>query len=205
MLMPPSLTLITQSSRLSGEAFFACLEQALEGGLQQVLVREKEMDSARLLAFASKIRLLTQRYNAKLIIHSQADIAKAVSADGVHVSSMDMQDMPAIRQWLGQGISLSTACHNLAELKLAEQWGADLLLVSPIFHTQTHPDTQPLGLDGFQQLVDATDLPVIALGGISPQNRHLLADYPVAVLGALLDSKSPKETAQALLAQDLGV
>jgi len=198
MLTPPSLTLISQTSRLSGEAFFDCLKEALEGGLRQVLVREKDMDSARLLAFCSRIRAATHPYDAKLIIHSQADIAQAVGADGVHVSSLDMQDMPAIRQWLGDDIFLSTACHNFAELKLAEQWGADLAFVSPVFHTQSHPDTPALGLDGFQQLAMATHLPVIALGGIGAQNRELLCDYPVAVLSGLLDAKHPKATAQAL-------
>lgn len=202
MLTPPSLTLITQSSRLSGEAFLHCLQQALDGGLKQVLVREKEMDSARLLAFAASIRELTQPYDAKLIIHSQADIAQAIDADGVHVSSMDMQDLPAIRQWLAVNgcheMCLSTACHNLAEIKAAEQCGADMLFVSPVFHTQSHPDTTPLGLPAWKQLASATDLPVIALGGIDVNNRQQLAGYPVAVIGALLDATHPKKAAQVL-------
>jgi len=196
----PQLTFMTQSSRLhSREAFFTCLQHALEGGVKQVLVREKDMDSARLLAFSSRVRSMTNDYQAKLLIHSQADIAQAIGADGVHVSSMDMQEIPAIRQWFGtSNMLISTACHNLAELKLAEHWGADFVFLSPIFHTQTHPDTKPLGIENFKQLAVSTSLPVIALGGIDERNRTQLTGYPVAVIGALLDAANPKLAAQHL-------
>jgi len=193
------LTLITQTSRLSGDAFFQTLTAALEGGLGQVLVREKTMDSAHLLAFASRIRNITRHFQAKLIIHSQADIAKAVGADGVHLSSVDMHEISAIRQWLNDSdMSITTACHNATELKMAERYGADAVYLSPVFTTQTHPDTQPLGLDRFQKLARSTTLPVIALGGIQSENRQQLADYPVAVIGAILDAEDPKQNAQRL-------
>jgi len=196
----PQLTLITQSSRLkTTEAFFSCLQQALEGGVKQVLLREKDMDSARLLAFASRVRSMTDDYQAKLMIHSQADIAQAIGADGVHLSSMNMDEIPAIRQWFhSSDMLISTACHNLAELKIAEHWGANFVFLSPVFHTQTHPDTKPLDVENFEQLAASTSLPVIALGGIDENNREQLAGYPVAVIGALLDADKPKLIAQHL-------
>ena len=193
------LTLITQTSRLSGDAFFQTLTAALEGGLGQVLVREKTMDSAHLLAFASRIRNITRHFQAKLIIHSQADIAKAVGADGVHLSSLDMHEIPAMRQWLNNSnMHITTACHNTTELKMAERYGADAVYLSPVFTTQTHPEAEPLGLDRFQELAQSTSLPVIALGGIQSENRQQLADYPVAVIGAILDAEDPKQNAQRL-------
>ncbi|MDQ6973741.1 MAG: thiamine phosphate synthase [Mariprofundaceae bacterium] len=199
MALPP-LTLITQSARFQTlEAFFTCLQAALEGGVKQILVRENDMDSARLLAFSSRLRSMTHDYQSKLIIHSQADIAQAIGADGVHLSSMDMHETPAIRQWFGSSdILISTACHHLDELKLAEHWGVDFVFVSPVFHTQTHPEAKPLGVRNFEQLALSTSLPAIALGGIDENNRAQLAGYPVAVIGALLDADNPKFIAQHL-------
>ncbi|MDQ6990111.1 MAG: thiamine phosphate synthase [Mariprofundaceae bacterium] len=196
----PQLTLITQCSRLpSTEAFFSCLQQALDGGVKQVLVRENDMDSSHLLSFSSRVRTMTNDYQAKLIIHSQADIAQAVGADGVHVSRMNMGEIPAIRQWFSTSdILISAACHNLAELKQAEHWGADYVFLSPVFPTKTHPESKALGVDSFEQLAASSSLPVIALGGIDEKNRSQLARYPVAVIGALLDAENPKLAAQHL-------
>jgi len=199
MLNTARLTLITQTSRLDGEPFFHTLQEALAGGVDQVLVREKTMDSAKLLAFASRIRSITDAFHASLIIHSQADVAKAVQADGVHVSSHDMAEIPAIRHWLNSpDMMISTACHNLAELQQAEAWGADLAYLSPVFATQTHPDTPPLGIPSFQAITQTSRLPMIALGGITPDNRAQLKGYGVAVIGAILDAHDPRQAAQDL-------
>ena len=76
------------------------VDAALAGGVDTVLVREKQMDSARLLAFASNLRQLTRNHGARLIIHTQADVARAIGADGVHLSSLEMNQIPDIRAWM---------------------------------------------------------------------------------------------------------
>lgn len=176
------------------------VDAALSGGVDAVLVREKEMDSARLLAFASALRNLTDSYNAKLIIHTQADVAKAINADGVHLSSLEMNQIPAIRKWLNrEEITLSTSCHNEIELEFASKFGADFAFLSPLFPTQSHPGEESLGITKFRELASEPPLPVIALGGINAENRGQLEGFGVAVISALLDSDDPKLTAKSLL------
>lgn len=203
----PELILITDSRCLDGEAFFAAVESALTGGVDAVLVREKEMDSARLLAFSSRLRALTRQYEARLIIHTQADVALAVDADGVHVSAADIRAMPQIRRWLQEnGVEaetaarwcLSASCHNADELEQARKAGADFALLSPVFPTASHPEATALGTERFFRLASATSLPVVALGGISPENRCLLAGFPVAAIRALLLADDPEVAARRL-------
>jgi len=193
--------LITDSTRLPGESLFAAAKAALQGGVDAVLVREKGMDSARLLAFASRLRQLTREHDARLLMHSQADIAGAIGADGVHVASADIGELPAMRQWLGRagaGVSFSASCHSADQLAAAHEAGADFALLSPVFPTASHPGEPHLGMERFRELAAASPLPVVALGGITPDNRAELAGFGVAVIGAILDADDPQAAAQLL-------
>lgn len=175
------------------------VDAALAGGVDTVLVREKQMDSARLLAFASNLRQLTRNHGARLIIHTQADVARAIGADGVHLSSLEMNQIPDIRAWMeGESKIFSTSCHNAIELQFAEQFGADFAFLSPVFATGSHPDQPPLGIDKFREMASASSLPVVALGGIDTSNRASLSDYPVAAISAILDADDPQNAAAAL-------
>jgi len=196
---PPRLTLITDMSRLSSAAFFEVVEQALSAGVDAVLVREKTLTSAKLLALASRLRSMTRTHQAQLIIHTQADIAAAVDADGVHLASGDIKNIASARLWLSDpNASVSVSCHNAEELEWAHIMGADYAMLSPVFPTRSHPGAPHLGLDTFQSLADAAKLPIIALGGISPDNCMALQGYPMAVIGALLQADDPKFAAGQL-------
>lgn len=180
--------------------FFEVVEAALAGGVDTVLVRERRMNSARLLAFASRLRSLTREAGARLIIHTQADIALAVEAEGVHVAANSIGELPAIRDWIGQApLSLSASCHNLAEIGWAHAMGADFAFLSPVFPTRSHPGRSHLGPAGFRAIADSAPLPIIALGGITPENRQQLAGYSVAVIDAILSAADPESAARGLL------
>jgi len=195
----PNLLLITDHTRYPGEAFFSAVEASLKGGADALLVREKQMDSARLLAFCSRLRDITRGYDARLLVHTQADVACAVDADGVHVASTDIAELAAMRGWLKRpGMSLSTSCHDAAQLRAAADAGADFALLSPVFPTASHPGAPHLGVETFMAVLDVSPLPLIALGGITPQNRASLAGVPVAVISTLLGAENPELVAEQL-------
>ena len=174
---------------------------ALAGGVDAVLLRERQLDAAHMLALAARLRELTASADAQLFVHTQADIAHAVGADGVHVSRHDIATIPQIRRWLdlqGSPMACSASCHNAAELRRAAEAGADFALLSPVFATASHPGAPALGVDAFRRLAATAGIPVVALGGINMNNRRLLDGYGVAVIRALLEATSPREAACAL-------
>ena len=198
-VIPPLLTLITDTARYSGEPFFAACDQALANGVDAILVREKDLTSARLLALASRLRDITRSHQARLIIHTQADIAHAVDADGVHVASGDISTIPAIRSWLNKSeMSISASCHNAEELAQAQQSGADFAMLAPVFPTQSHPGAPSLGVDVFQKLAAQTDIAIVALGGITTGNQQKLASNNLAVISAILGADDPGQAARLL-------
>jgi len=196
---PPLLTVITDTGRYLGEPFFAACDQALTHGADAILIREKELTSARLLVLASRLRDITRKHRARLIIHTQADIALAVDADGVHVSSSHITTIPVVRSWLNNPeMSISASCHNAEELAQAEQAGADFAMLAPVFPTQSHPGAPTLGVEAFRALAAQADIPVVALGGITSANHHTLASNNIAVISAILGADHPGKVARLL-------
>lgn len=96
-----------------------------------------------------------------LLLAGPARLAEAWGADGWH-------------GW-GEGERLrSASVHDLAEIKRAEAQGADLLFLAPVYPTRSHPGAPALGVERFAALAATTKLPVIALGGLTPDNAEKL-------------------------------
>jgi thiamine-phosphate pyrophosphorylase len=76
----------------------------------------------------------------------------------------------------GRGLR-SAPVHDQAQIRAAERDGADLLFLSPVFATNSHPDARPLGLARFAWLARRTALPVIALGGMNAARGRRLASF----------------------------
>ena len=76
----------------------------------------------------------------------------------------------------GQGLR-SAPVHDFREIRTAERDGADLLFLSPVYPTASHPNAKPLGLARFAWLARRTPLPVIALGGMHLARGRRLASF----------------------------
>lgn len=195
------LLLLSDSKRFTTQqAMLDCIEQAIEGGVDTIVLREKHLDSAKLLSLASKLRILTRKHHTRLMIHSQADIAKAVAADGVHVDAKSIPEIAAIKTWLGEDFLVSASCHHAQELTQAEQQGASFCFLSPVFPTQSHPGAPSLGAATFLQLAATVSIPVVALGGIAPDVITQLQGHGVATMGGILDAENPTQAAKSLCA-----
>jgi len=82
------------------------------------------------------------------------------------------------RHGRGQGLGLKSApVHDYAEIRAAERNGADLLFLSPVFATASHPGAKTLGVARFAWLARRTPLPVIALGGMNAARGQRLASF----------------------------
>ncbi|MDQ6950488.1 MAG: thiamine phosphate synthase [Mariprofundales bacterium] len=198
----PQLLYITDSSRTGQERLLEVVRIGLQHGVDGVLLREPTLNSGKLLALASTLRELTRQHHAQLIIHSQADIARAVSADGVHLSSTAIDEAPAMRRWLAPlALTISASCHQAAELKQAALAGIDYALLSPLFTTASHPKATALGANRFTALATQSPIPVLALGGINPDNRNQVPSsaHGVAVMRGLDEAAHITDAADLLL------
>ncbi len=164
------LYVITDAKLSHGRSHLEVAQAAIEGGASIIQFREKEMTTRQLMETARKIKELTDKANIPLIVNDRLDVALAVDADGVHVGQ---DDMPATlaRQLIGPHKILGVSASTVEEALQAEKDGADYVSASPVFTTPTKPDApSPTGLEGLRAIVEAVNLPVIAIGGINEEN-----------------------------------
>lgn len=103
---------------------------------------------------------------ARLLIHRDFELAKALGAAGVHLTAEQVRSL-ADRP-LPAGRLVGASCHDADELARAEALGADFAVLSPVLPTASHPGAPHLGWDRFAALVEDARIPVYALGGMSP-------------------------------------
>lgn len=128
----------------------------------------------------------------KIIINDRVDIAHIKQTKGVQLAyhSLNVKDVRKYYPPLAIGKSI----HSMKEAKQAEKDGADWVMYGHIFPTESKPNLEPKGLLALKQVVEATRLPVIAIGGIKANNIKDVGSTGakgVAVLSGILLAKNP--------------
>ena len=83
------LYLVTSQSMSAGRSTLDIVRAALVGGVRLIQLREKELPAGEFVALAHRVRSLTARAGALLLINDRLDVALAVGADGVHLGQDD--------------------------------------------------------------------------------------------------------------------
>ncbi len=162
----PSLYAISNVSELGETEFLLRLQRKLDEGMRLIQVREKGMPRVVLENLANRVVSLAHGSGARVMINADVDLANEVDADGVQLSASQLaslKERPKVRL-------CSASCHNLEELRRAEELGCDFALLSPVLPTKSHPGAVTLGWEGFAEIVKGSSIPVYALGGLSRQD-----------------------------------
>ena len=187
--------LITDLKRIGKDRFLSAVEEALQGGVRALQIREKDLNPNDLLALALEVKPLVQRYHAKLFINDRADIAVMAGADGVHLTETSIQASDVKNSFPDLIVGVST--HSIEGARLADTQGADFITFSPIYATPSKANYgPPQGLDLLRQVTQAVHLPVLALGGITPHRVPECLEhgaFGVAVNSGIWDSTHIKQ------------
>lgn len=160
---------VTDRSRLDGENLESAVEKALKGGVTMVQLREKELDFEDFCIEAEKIHLICKKYNVPLIINDNAEVAKAVNAEGVHLGQNDTEIAKA-RELLGEGKIIGATARTVEQALRAEAQGADYIGSGAIFGTNTKKDAVKMSFETLKSICSAVKIPVTAIGGITKDN-----------------------------------
>ncbi len=195
------LYVITTNLLESKRTHIDVAREAILGGATVIQLREKTSGSREILETAYEIRRLTKKKDIPFIINDRLDIAMAIDSDGVHLGQEDMPPDIA-RRLLGKQLIVGVSATNLQEAVEAEQQGADYLGVGPIFATPSKDDAaEPMGLEGLAEIRRKVKIPIVAIGGITPENvRQVItagADG-VAVISAIARAPDMKKATESL-------
>jgi len=196
------LYLVTDRGMTQGRDLLWVLQQALDGGVKGIQLREKDLVGRELFFLAEAARKLTQRYHALLLINDRIDIALAVDADGVHLSTASIP-IESARALLGRQQLLGASTHSLEEAQEAERNGADFVMFGPVYFTPSKASYgSPQGLAALKKVVEKLSLPIYAIGGIKLEN---IADTRrtgvrgVALISAVMSAADPENATKEIL------
>jgi thiamine-phosphate pyrophosphorylase len=168
---------------------------AARGGADVVQYRDKRAPTtAEQVGTAQALRQLLPSA-VQLIVDDRVDVAVAAGADGVHVGRHDLSPLVARRLLPSPGILGGTA-NSLDEARRAFVLPLDYLGVGPVFGTRSKAEAPPpLGLPTLARIVAESPIPVIAIGGITPERVASVLEcgaWGVAVLSAVVCTADPE-------------
>lgn len=204
-----SLYFITDSTGLSEEEFLRRTEEALQGGVTLLQLREKNRTTREYLSLAEKVHELTRRYGVPLLIDDRLDVAMAMDAEGVHLGQSDLPIHMA-RRILGPDKIVGATAKTVPQATEAYEQGADYLGVGAIYPTTTKVKTVLTSTDTLRDICKAVPIPVNAIGGLNKTNIDVLCGIPIAgicVVSAIMKADDPRQAAVDLRdrAKELGI
>lgn len=176
------------------------LEDALQGGITLVQLREKDLPQEDFLAEALAAKELCHRYGVPLLINDNVDLALQCGADGVHVGAEDMP-VAEIRRLAGPGFIVGATAKTVRQAQAAQADGADYIGVGAVFPSPTKPNAVGITKGELADICASVSIPVVAIGGITQENLPQLAGsgaVGAAVVSAIFGAQDVRAAAQAL-------
>lgn len=191
---------VTDRASLNGISLESAVEQALQGGVTCVQLREKNISFLEYVSIAKTIREVCRKYGVPLIINDDYRVAIASGADGVHVGADDMSVVD-IRNHVGDNFIIGATAKTVEQALKAQFDGADYLGVGAVFPSPTKKNAIRITPEILKEICQSVEIPVVAIGGINLENVHLIKDCGqsgIAVISALFAQNDILHSAELL-------
>jgi len=195
-----SLYFITDSTNYTEKEFLRRVEEACNGGVTLLQLREKERTTREYLSLAEKVHEITMRYDIPLIIDDRVDVVLAVNAEGVHVGQSDMP-VAIARKLMGTDKIVGATAKTVPQALEAYEQGADYLGAGAIYPTTTKVKTALTSVDTLKEIVKAVPIKVNAIGGLNKDNIHVLKGSGIdgiCAVSAIMKADDPLVAAKEL-------
>jgi thiamine-phosphate pyrophosphorylase len=188
-----------RQSAAAGRDLVETVAAVVAAGAPTVLFREKDLPADERRALGERVAEVCAAAGAQLTVASDPTLARMLGAGSVHLAGDD--------PWPAEGdLAVGRSCHSAGQLADADTHGAAYATVSPVFATTSKPGYgPPLGLVGLRALVAGTRVPIVALGGVGPDDVGVClaaGATGVAVMGAVMTAADPDAVVRELLDQE---
>lgn len=201
---------MTPRADLAGRRLYLCtpdrpdlaafLTACIDGGVDVVQLRDKQLDARPLLERARLALAVCREYGVPFVLNDRPDLALEVGADGVHVGQDDAP-VSLARRILGPDVIVGLSTHRPEELELAVTEDVDYLSAGPVEPTPTKPGRPGTGLTYAQQASARSTVPVFVTGGVTPEKIPSLTRAGVrhfVVVRYLTEAPDARAAARAL-------
>ena len=197
----PALCLVTDRRLFGGDCdeLVERVRRAVDGGVNMVQLREKDMPGGPLLELAHRVRDVTLG-RALFIVNERVDVALASAAEGVQLGE-DAMPVEETRR-LATGILIGRSVHDPQGAAEAERAGADFLIAGTIYSSRSHEAGATAGPQLIRDIEAESRLPILGIGGVTSENVGEVMNARasgVAVISAVLAADSPEKAARKLM------
>ena len=156
----------------------AAAERAAADGVDMIQVREKELEAEALCDLVRAVLETVKGSETKVLVNDRLDVALAAGADGVHLpaNGFSVSEVRTLIALVGR------STHTVDEARQAEAEGADFVVFGPVFAT---PGKIPVGVDSLREVAEATEIPVLAIGGITLENTARVIEAGAAGIAGI--------------------
>jgi thiamine-phosphate pyrophosphorylase len=192
--------LITDRRRSRGRTVEEVVEAAVAGGVRWVQIREKDLPTPTLTELVRNV--LARSGPARVFVNDRVDVALATGCHGVHLGASTLPVAEVKR--MAPSLAVGYSAHGLREALAAERDGAGYVTFSPIYSTRSKGAMTgaPQGVGMLAKVCSALEIPVYALGGITPSRvREALAAGAagVAVVSAITEAADVEKASRGLV------
>jgi thiamine-phosphate pyrophosphorylase len=183
----PVICLITDRTRDAdgADATVERVRWAARAGVHLVQVRERDLEGGPLTALVRRCVEAVRGSRARVLVNDRVDVALAAGAHGVHLRA-DSIPASRVRTLCPPGFLVGRSVHARDEaISAAAAGGLDYLLFGSVFPTASKPGRAPAGPQRLAEVVAAVGVPVLAVGGVSPDNLSEVAAGGAAGFAAI--------------------
>lgn len=159
----------------------------------KIVLREKDLNESDYKIIADRILKIGKKYDIDCILHTYYNTAKELNCSNIHLPFNILKATPDIsNNFYNVGVSI----HSITEAIEAEKLGADYVIAGHIFPTNCKKDLPPKGLNFLSSVCSSVNIPVYAIGGISPSNVQSVLNsgaYGICLMSSLMNCNNPYE------------
>jgi thiamine-phosphate pyrophosphorylase len=176
------------------------IEEVVAAGIDWVQIREKDLPASALASLTRQCLQITAKYSTnragaiRVLVNDRLDVAIAERAHGVHLGEKSLPVAEAKRlvesalrrQHVDEPFLIGVSCHSIEAAMAAQRDGADYIFFGPVFSTPSKAAYgEPQGLTKLAEVCRALSIPVLAIGGITPENASSCLQAGAAGLAAI--------------------
>ena len=165
----PIVHAVTDSGSVGHDAFLDRARAVMRalGARGAIHLRSSRLSGRQFHEIATLLGVMQKTTGCWLIVNDRVDVAAAVGARGIQLASHSMGIRDALKV---SGLPVGASIHSVEEAIDAEQSGASWCVAGTVFETPSHSGRVPARVEFIERVVAAVTIPVIAIGGVRPED-----------------------------------
>lgn len=152
---------------LCKDNFLVRIEEICKANPYAVILREKDLSDDNYETQAIECQKISNKHNVSLFINSKIEIAKKLNIKNIQLSFADFINNGDKLKYFD---TIAVSVHSKDEAIKAYTSGASFLIAGHIFETDCKKGIVSRGLIFLKEIVNAVNIPVFAIGGITLSN-----------------------------------